>query len=612
MRLIQRKSLLPAGIALLVAACGSGGGGGSDDSPGGVPPTSSPPPGAAQKTVFVTGAISGFGSVIVNGVRYDTTGTQVQIDDRPGSLSDLRVGHVVRLEAQVDDRGQARAVRIEEDHLLRGTVQTVDAAGGVVAVAGQWVRVDDDTSFDDSIGGRSIAGIAVGERLEVHGFTGSDGQARATRIERPDASEVDVEVTGLIANLDGAARRFRVGSLVVDYSSATLEEFGAAGPREGDLVEVKGRDFLSGGALRATRVQREDGPAMGATNSEVEIEGLVTSFVSPGDFRVAGQRVSATAGTVYRGGTAADLALDLKVEVEGRMDGNGVLVAAEIAFKRAPSVRLSAPVEAVSVADGTVRALGVTIVVNASTRREDKEGDDFFFALDDLRIGDWIEVHAYPDSAGSGRVIATRLERDEPEDDVELRGRAGDLQAPRFRILGVGIETTPATEFEDEDIRIDATTFFARAANQVVDVDGRWDGTSLVAREVEIERSHDGSMPIVPPPVEPPPVTPPPPVEPPPVTPPPPVEPPPVTPPPPVEPPPVTPPPPLDGAALYTANCGGCHGAINAIQRMPASNRSATDFRRAIDQNKGGMGFLSGLSDAQLAAIADAIRAANP
>jgi len=45
---------------------------------------------------------------------------------------------------------------------------------------------------------------------------------------------------------------------------------------------------------------------------------------------------------------------------------------------------------------------------------------------------------------------------------------------------------------------------------------------------------------------------------------------------------------------------------------MPASNRSATDFRRAIDQNKGGMGFLSGLSDAQLVAIADAIRAANP
>jgi len=71
-------------------------------------------------------------------------------------------------------------------------------------------------------------------------------------------------------------------------------------------------------------------------------------------------------------------------------------------------------------------------------------------------------------------------------------------------------------------------------------------------------------------------------------------------------------PPPLDGAALYSSNCSGCHGAINAIRSMPVSNRTAADFRRAIDANRGGMGFLSAMTDAQLQAIADAIRAANP
>jgi hypothetical protein len=45
---------------------------------------------------------------------------------------------------------------------------------------------------------------------------------------------------------------------------------------------------------------------------------------------------------------------------------------------------------------------------------------------------------------------------------------------------------------------------------------------------------------------------------------------------------------------------------------MPVSNRTAADFRRAITANRGGMGFLSSLSDAQLQAIADAIRVANP
>ena len=69
-------------------------------------------------------------------------------------------------------------------------------------------------------------------------------------------------------------------------------------------------------------------------------------------------------------------------------------------------------------------------------------------------------------------MIATRLERDEAEDEVELRGPADGLQAPGFRILGVAIETTPTTEFEDEDASIDAATFFARAAGQTVEVDG--------------------------------------------------------------------------------------------------------------------------------------------
>jgi hypothetical protein len=596
MNLIRRKALLPLAAAFMVTACG-GGGGGDDSPPGnGSPGGGTPPPAGTTKTRIVTGAISGFGSVIVNGVRYDTSSAQVRIEDRPGAMSELSVGQVVRIEAEVDDRGGARARTVEQHRLVQGTVQAVDAAGGTLTIAGQVIRIDDDTSFDDSIAQGSLAGIAVGERIEVHGFPGASGQARATRVERAEAGEVEVEVTGVIAALDTVARRFRVGTLVVDYSAATLEDFGATGPRDGDLVEVKGREFLADGALRAQSVDKEDDDR-GQAGNEAEIEGLVTRLVSAADFDVAGRPVRATASTVYVAGAATDLRLNAKVEAEGALDASGVLVATKIAFKRASSLRLAARVEAVDSAAGTVRALGITIVVNPSTRVEDKEGDDQFFALGDLRVSDWIEVRGYADPAGAARIIATRLERDEPEDEVELRGPASDLQAPRFRIFGVGIETTPATEFEDEDVRIDATTFFARAGGQLVEVDGSWNGTSLTARKAEIEREDD--MTGVAPPVTPPPVAPP-------------VTPPPVT-PPPVTPPPVTPPPTgLDGAALYAANCGSCHGPINAIRLLPASNRNVADIQRAIGNNKGGMGFLSTLTVQQLQAIVDAMQAANP
>lgn len=562
-------------IAMAVTACG--GGGGDDNSPGGA----TPPPAATTKTRIVSGAISGFGSVIVNGVRYDTSAAEVRIEDRPGTMSELAVGQVVRIEAEVDDRGGARARRIEQHHLMLGTVQAVNAAAGTVTIAGQVIRVDDDTSFDDSIAQGSLAGISTGDHLEVHGFTGSGGQARATRLERAGAGEVEVEVTGMVVAHDVAAKRFRVGSLVVDYSTAVLADFDAAGPRDGDIVEAKGREFLADGALRAQRIERED-DSSGQSGSEVEIEGLVTRFVSATDFDVAGRRVLTTASTVYVGGTAADLRLDAKLEAEGTLDATGVLVAAKVVFKRSSSVRLAAPVEAVDTTAQTVRVLGLTVVVNAATRKEDKQSDDPFFALDDLRTGDWIEVRGYAGTPGSGQVIATRLERDEPEDEVELRGPASELQAPRFRILGVSVETLPATEFEDGEQRIDATAFFARAEGQVVDVDGRWNGTSLMASKAEIERE-DGA-PVTSPPVTPPPVTPP----------------------------PVTAPPGPDGAALYAANCSGCHGAIDAIRLMPASNRNVADIQRAIGDNKGGMGFLSTLSEAQLQAIVDSMRVANP
>jgi mono/diheme cytochrome c family protein len=66
----------------------------------------------------------------------------------------------------------------------------------------------------------------------------------------------------------------------------------------------------------------------------------------------------------------------------------------------------------------------------------------------------------------------------------------------------------------------------------------------------------------------------------------------------------------IDGAALYTAKCAGCHGAIKPI--FKASAKSAQSIQNAINSNRGGMGFLSSLTAAEVQAIAAAITAANP
>ncbi|MGB8930291.1 MAG: cytochrome c [Anaeromyxobacteraceae bacterium] len=56
---------------------------------------------------------------------------------------------------------------------------------------------------------------------------------------------------------------------------------------------------------------------------------------------------------------------------------------------------------------------------------------------------------------------------------------------------------------------------------------------------------------------------------------------------------------PIDGAALYTQYCAGCHGTSK-------KGSTATAIQGAIDTNRGGMGFLSFLTPAQVAAISAA------
>ena len=656
---VSRKNFWTvAAVATLVAGCG---GGGSDT--GG----SNPPPAASSKTTIVKGAITGFGSVIVNGVRYDTDSAAVRIEDKPASVMDLKVGEVIRLVAETDSQGVVRAKSIDQDDLVQGTVQAVDLTARTLTIAGQVISVDDGTSFDDSIPTRSLSGIAVGDRIEVHGFAGADGTARATRLEKADASDLEVEVTGTVDAVDPANKRFTSGTLVVDYSAAVLEDFGSAGIAVGDLVEFKGTSYLADGALKADRVEKEDGDDEARSGDESEIEGYVTRFDSATSFAVEGQAVTTTSSTSFLNGSSGDLGPDVKVEVEGSFNANGVLVARKVAFRHESALKLTGRVDAIDADAGTFTALGVTIVVNQFTRREDHETDDHFFSVADLRAGDWVEVVGDLDPAGSGKVIATKLEREDAEDEVEVRGTASAVESTRLKVLGVTIELLSSTEYERHDQSISAAEFLAEASGKLVEAEGAWTGSAILADKVEIESSAGA---VSPPP-----------------------------PPPPsgginqapvaragsnrtvatgstvaldgstssdpegvaltfnwslavpagsgaaltgantnkpsfvadvagvytatltvsdgalnssanvaitAQAPSSTP----DGAALYSQKCQGCHGSISSISN--ANFKSAQKIQDAINANKGGMGFLGSLTASEVQAIAAAVSAANP
>lgn len=448
-----------------------------------------PPPASAAVDVVAIGTVTGFGSVYVNGVRYATTNTEVTIDDEPATVSALKLGQVVELLGKA--HGESRSADVIRYHdNLEGPVSAVDVPSSAFVAMGQTVLVTSATTIGDGIVPPSIEGLDVGDVVEVSGLVDADGDIAATRVEiRQDNGPYDV--TGPVSGLDLTRHIFSVNALVVDYSSANMLDFPGGAPAAGDLVLVKGFTFAADGTFVATRVElRSDDWLRLGDAGEVEIEGLITSFASATSFDVADHPVTTTAATLYEHGTAANLALGVKVEVEGKPDTAGVLVAAKVKFLQTSAIRVMAPLSAVSTDRSTLSALGLEIAIDESTRFSDRVVTPVTtIMLRDLAVGDWVDVRGYEDPAGSNSVTATRVERIAAEDEVRLRGPFREPARPAFRILSVNVLTVEGlTRYVlEEGIRLSADQFFAEADGELVETWGSWTAPTLTATRVEIK-----------------------------------------------------------------------------------------------------------------------------
>jgi hypothetical protein len=328
--------------------------------------------------------------------------------------------------------------------------------------------------------------------VEVSGIVPADGLIDATRIDlKPDGGPYDV--SGYVTGVSVAARRFALNALVVDYSSANMEDFVAGDPAVGDLVKVTGFTFLADGAFKATHVElRSDDYLAAGPGDVVEIEGVVEDFASVTDFRVAGWDVATTSATTYEHGTAANLADGVLVKVKGVANAEGVLVAQKIAFREVSTIRIVAQLDGLTFS-GHLQLLGVDVTVADTTVFRDmsilalRE-----FGLGDLAIGNWLDVRGYEQPEGSGAIVATQVVRIDPASDVRMRGPFRDPARPDFDILSVLVTTSNSTRFVLEgNVRITAEEFFAEAPGELVEAWGTWSAPVLSAQRVEIKASED-------------------------------------------------------------------------------------------------------------------------
>jgi hypothetical protein len=467
--------------AALVAACGGGGGA---DSAGGVTPGT----GASTNTTSTVGVITGFGSVHVNGVHYRTgNNTEIMIRDARGDEGSLKVGQIVTLIGSIDSDGKhGQAYSISMQEALRGPITSIDTDAGSFVALGQTVLVNEETMFDASIDPADLTALSVDDIVEVSGFRDTDGAILASFIEFANPN-YHFEVVGTVAGLDPPdAKTFMIGDLVIDFSTAQIVGFESGAPVDGDLVEVEGTAFSDTGVFLADQVKLESTKDdhwhhhdHNGDYHRTELEGLITRFESPTDFDVDGKPVTTTETTSFEHGTAANLALDLHVEVKGSVDENGVLVASKVEMYGISTVRIGGLVDVVSPEDNTLTVLGISVQVDESTRyRDDSSAMLRTFGIADVTVGDYVEISGYVVDEGTPTVLATKLRRENGDADssIELSGPAvlPEAMPDTLVVLGVTVTTDAATLFLDRNYQsTDATGFFgALAPDDVVKVRG--------------------------------------------------------------------------------------------------------------------------------------------
>ena len=477
-----RQILMGAVIAGVIVACG-GGSTGTNGSSGMTP-------------LVATGTITGFGSIYVHGLHLQTTSATIRKNGRIVAQSQLAVGEVARIKGSkngADNTGVANEVDVDE--AVIGSISAIDTTNSMLTVLGQTVKINAGTSFSKEIQPGDVTGLKMGDFIQVDGFVDASGAIAATRIERGDPSS-PLQVLGVVASLDSNAHTFMVNALTVNYSSATLTGFTGGAPSDGDLVEVQGTTFDSATTtLTATDLTREmtdQEEASGNSGEELEREGLISRFASATDFDVAGEPVTTTSSTEFRNGSAADLALDVKVEVAGTLNSSNVLVADVVEFEHNGNIELESQLSQLNAAAGTLTVLGVPVTVTATTRFEDESSAAVsMFNLSNVNVGDTIKVYGYESPAGSGQIVATRLERESPTTTVEIVGPVTASTSPDFMVLGITIDASAAVISDGHGGTLTLDAFLAQAVGHGVEVQGTLNGSVVSASEIAID-DHSG------------------------------------------------------------------------------------------------------------------------
>jgi hypothetical protein len=483
-----------------ISACGGAGGdGGLDVADGGIRGTGSS-----------VGPVSGFGSVFVNGVRFDTENLNRSVVSNDGitAETELREGMILRVEGEWRDDGQGTAESLEYDDTFRGRVSDplVSSDGKTVkfSMYGQHLFATTQTVFR----GTTLMTLSEGDFVRVSAYRGPDGRYRASFIGAIEENDANIELEVNLSNIEIQAdvKQFTVNDFTVSYDDAEFADgLDESDLENGGFYEIEG-EFMASNRIHALSIARDDFRRyQRGEGDDVELTGTIQSDYTPsgtselpGEFILGGLTIRVTSNTEFDDGLTTDrLREGLLVQVEGDFTSDTVVEAEEIELREADS-KVQGVISQNSVSPSTNRFVigGVTVQVTPLTILTLEDGGNIEFAgLPQETVT--VEVDGIERGApGDVYIEALKVEVDDEFADpvevneFELEGRVTQLLPDSITVLGLNIRTTPGA-FEDNNAfnEIDALL----QANELVTVEIEYfkDGNQFFAEEIELEEDDD-------------------------------------------------------------------------------------------------------------------------
>ncbi len=325
---------------------------------------------------IASGTVTGFGSVIVDGDRWDDRQASVEVEISPAAgtmLSEVMLGQ--RVEIGYTEQGLAATIRISAELIGIVTEVRPDRMSPYFKLlAGQTVRVITDPGFGPVTvwaGYESMGDLRANHIVEVHGMRWFDptighNVILASRVQKREVLPGGLtRVAGMIEQLNPAGNAFRLGDLLVRAGTASIYPSGGR-LANGSSVIVWSSQPLAGTPsapiLNADFVRLRDPAASSNSGQRIELSGLISNLnLGNSSFSVSGYAVNASDASVEPANQT--LLNGQYVKVRGTLTSSGSVDATRVKIRRSsnPSrIELSGTIrDYVSDADFRVRKVFV-------------------------------------------------------------------------------------------------------------------------------------------------------------------------------------------------------------------------------------------------------------